>query len=44
VAKTDDFQKLGKELAMQVAADKPKNVKILLASPYMRMSPNLSRS
>lgn len=36
VAKTEDFQKLGKELAMQAAAGKPKDIKALLASPYMR--------
>ena len=36
VAKTDDFQKLGKELALQVAATKPANVEELLASEYVR--------
>lgn len=36
VAKTDDFQKLGKELAMQVAATKPESVAALLDSEYMR--------
>lgn len=36
VAKTDDFQKLGKELAMQVAAANPVDVKALLESEYIR--------
>lgn len=36
VAKTDEFQKLGKELAMQVAATKPSSVEELLDEEYMR--------
>jgi elongation factor Ts len=36
VAKTDDFVKLGKELAAQVAAVKPEDVKALLESEYFR--------
>ena len=36
VAKTDDFQKLGKELAMQVAATDPVDIKELLESEYIR--------
>jgi elongation factor Ts len=36
VAKTDAFQKMGKELAMQVAATKPENVEALLAQEYIR--------
>ncbi len=36
VAKTDEFQKLGKELAMQVAASKPGSVEKLLDEEYMR--------
>jgi len=36
VAKTDDFQKLGKELAMQVAASNAGDVKELLESEYIR--------
>jgi elongation factor Ts len=36
VAKTDDFQKLGKELAMQVAAANPADVKELLEQEYIR--------
>jgi elongation factor Ts len=38
VAKTDAFQKLGKELAMQVAAQEPANVEELLAQEYIRDS------
>lgn len=36
VARTDDFKKLAHELALQVASMNPKNVKELLASPYIR--------
>ncbi len=36
VAKTDDFQKLGKELALQVAASRPADVKTLLEQEYVR--------
>ncbi len=36
VAKTDDFQKLGKELAMQVAAMQPESVGVLLEQEYIR--------
>lgn len=36
VAQTDEFIKLAHELAMQVAAMKPKNVKEFLAQPYIR--------
>lgn len=36
VAKTDDFQKLGKELALQVAASRPEDVKTLLEQEYIR--------
>ena len=36
VAKGDDFQKLIKELAMQVASMNPKNVKELLGQEYIR--------
>ena len=36
VAKTDDFQNLGKELAMQVAATNPSNVNDLLKQIYIR--------
>lgn len=36
VAKSADFQKLGRELAMQVAAMGPKNLKELLAQPHIR--------
>ncbi len=36
VAKTDEFQKLGKELAMQVVATKPESVEKLLDEEYMR--------
>ncbi|HBC72465.1 TPA: translation elongation factor Ts [Candidatus Amesbacteria bacterium] len=36
VAKTDDFQKLGRELAMQAAATKPANVEELLEQEYIR--------
>ena len=38
VAKTEDFQKLGKEIAMQVASMKPKNVEELLKQDYLRDS------
>ncbi len=38
VAKTEDFQHLGKELAMQVASMKPKDVVELLAQDYLRNS------
>lgn len=36
VAKTEDFQTLGKEIAMQVASMKPKNVEELLKQDYLR--------
>lgn len=36
VAQTDEFKKLAHELAMQVAAMKPKNVKELLKQPWIR--------
>lgn len=36
VARTDDFKNLAHELALQVASMNPKNVKELLASPYIR--------
>ena len=36
VAKTDEFQKLGKELAMQVVANKPSSVEELLDQEYVR--------
>jgi elongation factor Ts len=36
VAKTEDFQKLGQELAMQVAASDPENVEELLKQEYIR--------
>jgi len=36
VAKTDDFQKLGKELAMQVASMQPESVDALLEQEYIR--------
>ncbi len=36
VARTEDFKKLAHELAMQVAALKPKNVSELLAQPWIR--------
>lgn len=36
VARTDEFQKLGKELAMQVVATKPGTVAELLEGEYMR--------
>jgi elongation factor Ts len=36
VAKSTDFQKLGRELAMQVAAMGPKNLKELLGQPHIR--------
>ena len=38
VADGDDFQKLGRELAMQVASMEPKNVKVLLSQTYIRDS------
>lgn len=38
VAKTDDFQNLGKEIAMQVASMKPENVKELMKQEYLRDS------
>jgi elongation factor Ts len=40
VAKCEDFQKLGKEIAMQVASMRPENVEALLAQPYLRDSKN----
>ena len=36
VAKSDDFQKLCKELCLQITSMKPKNVKELLAQAYIR--------
>ncbi|HZZ98343.1 MAG TPA: translation elongation factor Ts [Candidatus Saccharimonadia bacterium] len=36
VAKTDDFMKLGKEIAMQVASMQPATVAELLEQPYIR--------
>ncbi|MFC1756049.1 translation elongation factor Ts [Patescibacteria group bacterium] len=36
VAKTDDFKKLCKEIAMQICTDEYKDVDELLKSPYMR--------
>jgi elongation factor Ts len=36
VAKTDDFQKLGKELALHMAASRPENVEELLDQDYIR--------
>jgi len=36
VAKTEDFQKLCKEVSMQICTDEYKDVKELLKSPYMR--------
>lgn len=38
VAKTDDFQTLGKELAMQVASMRPANVDELLGQDYLKDS------
>lgn len=38
VAKTEDFKKLAKEVAMQVAAMNPENVDSLLAQAYIRDS------
>ncbi len=38
VAKTDDFQTLGKEIAMQVASMKPASVAELLAQDYLKDS------
>jgi elongation factor Ts len=36
VAKTEDFQKLGKELTIQVASTKPETVEALLQQEYVR--------
>jgi len=36
VAKTDEFKSLAHEIALQIAAMDPKNVKALLASEYIR--------
>lgn len=36
VAKTEDFQSLGKEVAMQVASMKPESVEELLKQDYLR--------
>ncbi len=36
VAKTEDFQKIGREIAMQIASMKPENVEELLAQDYLR--------
>lgn len=38
VAKTEDFQNLGKEIAMQVASMKPETVEELLKQDYLRDS------
>lgn len=38
VAKTDDFQNLGKEIAMQVASMKPESVEELMNQEYLRDS------
>jgi len=38
VAKTDDFQNLGREIAMQVASMNPENVEELLKQDYLRDS------
>lgn len=38
VAKTEDFQRLGKEIAMQVASMKPESVEDLLKQDYLRDS------
>src|ERR1700690_4145862 len=36
VARTDDFKNMAKEITLQIAAMKPKDVKALLASEYIR--------
>ena len=36
VAKTEDFQKLGRELAMHIAASRPENMEELLGQEYVR--------
>lgn len=36
VARTDDFKSLAHEIALQIAAMNPKDVKALLESPYIR--------
>lgn len=36
VARTDDFRALAHEVALQIAAMNPKDVKALLSSPYIR--------
>ncbi len=36
MAKTDDFQALGKELTLQIAASKPNSVAELLDKEYVR--------
>ncbi len=38
VARTDDFQNLGREIAMQVASMKPESVEDLLKEDYLRDS------
>lgn len=38
VAKTDDFQNLGRELALHICASEPKSVEELLAQEYVRDS------
>jgi len=38
VAKTEDFQALGKEIAMQIASMKPASVEELLKQDYLRNS------
>ena len=38
VAKTEDFQNLGKEIAMQVASMKPESIEELLKQDYLRDS------
>lgn len=36
VAKTDDFQKLGRELALQAASMQPESVEVMLEQEYIR--------
>ncbi|MAG59521.1 translation elongation factor Ts [Candidatus Woesebacteria bacterium] len=36
VARTDEFQELGREIAMQIASMSPKDVKVLLKQEYIR--------
>lgn len=44
VAKTDDFQKLGKELALHLAASRPETVDELLGQEYVRDASKKSKS